>query len=164
MSVKPGVFAVTPTITAGSAYASGNSVGGIQAVGGPDAAPDYAVLDSLTVIDAANQKAPLTLLFFAQDPTGSAGGATPATVTDQAAFAFGTSAPLLVGKVDVAAGDYETVNNGAVACKTNLVLPMQADGPSGVVRKLYVAVVTTSTPTYGHASDLTFTYGFVDFQ
>jgi hypothetical protein len=67
MSLKPGVFAVTPTRTSDSAYAWSNAVGGPQPAGGPDAAPTFAALDSVTVIDAAaNPKAPFTLLSFAR--------------------------------------------------------------------------------------------------
>jgi hypothetical protein len=54
------------TVTAGSAYASGNDVGGILTLAGAVGATKGAgVLQSLTVTDASNQKAPLTVFLFA---------------------------------------------------------------------------------------------------
>jgi hypothetical protein len=168
MSLKPVVYAVTPTITPSVAYSSGQCVGGLQKVSSPSAGGNIAVLDSLTIVDVANQKAPLTVMFFDADPTAAtptaatptAATPTPATVADGSAFAFGSSSPRFIGKVDVAAGSYETIGGEAIAALTNLRLVLQVTTPPGALATLYAVVVTTGTPTYQHASDLTLRYGF----
>ncbi len=145
------VVSVTPVISSSPAYTSGDAVGGEQKLTGAcRVTGGKAILQTITIQDVANQKAALTILFFDSEPTG-------ATITDNSAFAWGSTAfAKVVGKIDVAAGDYETVASKAVAAKTALGLEMQAAGAPD----LWAVVVTTGTPTYTTASDLTFKYGF----
>lgn len=140
------VLSVTPTIDT-VAYGAGDAVGGKQtlAAGLADGLP--VELDSIVVQDVSNQKAALTLLFFDADPAA-------ATITNNAAFAFSTDLAKCIGRINVAAADYETVDSKAVATVRNLGMILKPTATS-----LYVAVVTTGTPTYAVGA-LTFKYGF----
>jgi hypothetical protein len=144
------VASVTPTV-GGGAYSAGDAVGGKQTLTGvAGSAGGTVAIESVVVTDVSNQKAPFTILFFDADPSA-------ATITNNAAFAFSTDAAKLVGKVNVAASDYETVDSKAVAVVKSIALMLKANGTAD----LYAAVVTTGTPTYAGAGDLTFKYGFL---
>lgn len=143
------VISVTPTIDT-NAYTSGDAVGGKQTLtSAARVSGGKVLLNSVVVVDKGNQKKPLTILFFDSDPSA-------ATITNNAAFAFSTDITKVVGRVNVVAGDYETVDSKAVACVKAIGLEMKASGSAN----LYAAVVTTDTPTYTSASDLIFRYGF----
>lgn len=135
---------VRPTITAG-AYSANDVVGGRldftipwKAAGG--------FVDSVRIVDDANQKAAMTLYLFSRVPTA---------IADNAAFAP-TVADLqaLAGTIAIAATDYVTLNNNAVAIKR-----LNSDGaisfwcPDGI---LYGYAVVSGTPTYANAADLQF--------
>lgn len=145
------VITITPTIST-TIYASGDAVGGIQDLANAVRVSNgKAILQSLIVVDKANQKKALTLLFFDSNPAA-------ATVIDNAAFVFSTDISKLVGKVNVVTSDYESVNGIALANLGASVLSkiMKSSGGSD----LYVVVITTDTPTYLTTADLTFKYGF----
>ena len=143
------VISVTPAIDT-NAYTSGDAVGGKQTLtSAARVSGGKVLLNSVVVVDKGNQKKPLTILFFDSDPSA-------ATITNNAAFAFSTDITKVVGRVNVVAGDYETVDSKAVACVKAIGLEMKASGSAN----LYAAVVTTDTPTYTSASDLIFRYGF----
>ena len=130
---------------------AGDAVGGKQTLtSAVRISGGKSVLESLVVLDKGNQKAALTILFFDSDPTA-------ATITNNAAFVFSTDISKVVGKIVVTASDYETINSLAVACLRNLGLEMKCSGSAN----LFVAVVTTGTPTYASTTDLTFKYGFL---
>jgi hypothetical protein len=156
MGLPATLLQVTPTLAGAGAYSSGNCVGGKQALGTSGGNSTVVMLQSVSVLDKSNQKAPLTLLFFNSDPTAAT--PTGATVTDQSAFVWGSSSPLFIGKVDIAAADYETIASQAIATKAQLGLPLFPAAGAQV----FVVVVTTGTPTYTSASALIFSYGLVD--
>lgn len=142
------VISVTPVITT-DAYTSGDAVGGVQDIGGLNAAyGTVPYIESLTVIDKGNQKAALTILFFNANPEA-------ATITDNAAFAFSTDIDSLIGKIDVAGADYSTFDSMAVATLKDIDLALKPASGSTI----YAVVVTTGTPTYA-VGDLIFRYGF----
>ena len=143
---------VQPTVSTSPAYAAGDCVGGKQTLTNAiRVAGNGSILNTINVYDSANQKAAISILFFDADPTA-------ATITDNAAFTISTDTSKLVGKIDIAAADYVTINTRAYACKNALSL-----GPllpsSG--KNLYAVVVTSGTPTYAATTDLIFTYGFI---
>jgi hypothetical protein len=157
MSIPAGGYAIVPGVTSGSPYTAGFSVGGKQSIGNAQPGPLLATLQSVTLLDKSNQKAALTILFFASDPTAAG---TPATVADFGAFAWGTANTLFLGKLDIAAADYETIASQAVATKANLNMPLQvAQGST-----LFGVAVTTGTPTYTSTSALIFTYGLTQLR
>ena len=144
------VISKTPTVSASPDYSAGDAVGGLQTLTvATRVAGGKVKLQSVTVLDAANQKAAMTLLFFESEPTA-------ATITDNAAFAWSTDNTKCIGKINVAAADYETIDSKAVATVRGLNLIMQSNGTAN----LYVAVVTTGTPNLASTSDLVFLYGF----
>lgn len=146
------VLSVTPTIDT-NIFAAGDAVGGKQTLtSAARVSGGLVTLETLTVVDKGNQKAALTILFFDSDPTA-------ATITNNAAFVFSTAVSKLVGKINVAAADYITIDSTGIASYQlkDLGLMLKASGSAN----LFVAVVLTSgTPTYLSTTDLIFKYGF----
>ncbi len=130
-----------------SAYAAADLIGGkltlspvvvAQAGGG--------VIQSLVLADQANQKAPIDVVFFGANPSGT-------TFTDQATLDIADADVLnIVGVVSVAASDYVSFNDNAVATvRPSLAFKLD----SGLA--LYAALVCRGTPTYAAATDLQLT-------
>jgi len=146
-------ISLTPTITTSAgAYSIGDTVGTLLTLNASRASSKTAILKSIHVKDNANQKQPLTILLFGTDPT------TGATITDNAAFAYGSSAfAKQIGKINITAGDYETIDSKATA---NL------DSFSSVISSnngtIYAVVLTTGTPTYAaNSTTLYITFNFL---
>ena len=142
------VITVTPDLASfATPYSSGDVMGAANTI--TDAATDtkgVVKLDSLVVLDKANQKAALDIIFFDEAPAASFGA-------DNAAYALNDSdLSKVVGRVSVATGDYvSSSTNNAEATLKNIELTMQARAG---VKDLYCVVVSRGTPTYGSASDL----------
>lgn len=142
---------ITPTITVSSSpdYTAGDSLGGkitlpnvARVTGG------LSKLQTITILDAANQKPTGTILLFNADPAA-------ATITDNAAFAFSTDAGKVVATVAVASGDYVTIDSKALATLGNINKLVQPAGTS-----LYAAFVVTSTPNLAATTDIQIAFGF----
>lgn len=146
------VITVTPVVSATPDYAAGDAVGGKQTLTGAarKESGGEVVLQSLTVIDKSNQKKDLTILIFDSDPT-------VATITDNSAFVFSTDISKLIGKVNVADTDYETIDSIAIATLRNLGLELKASGSA----HLYAAVVATEALNLAAVDNLTFKYSFL---
>ncbi len=141
------VLSITPTINTVQ-YTAGDAVGGKQTLAAGLAAGLPVQLDSIVVQDVSNQKAALTVLFFDADPAA-------ATITNNNAFAFVTDMAKCIGRSNIAAADYETIDSQAVATIRNLGMILKP-----VASTLYAVVMLTSgTPTYAVGA-LTFKYGF----
>ena len=134
--------AAAPTVTAG-AYSANDVLGGLMEFQIPWE-PGAGFVDSVRVVDDADQKAAMTLWLF---------NAAPTAILDNAAFAP-TVADLkkVVGKIAIAASDYTTLNGNAVALKA-----LNSDGqtsfycPNGI---LYAYAVPSATPTYAAVTDI----------
>ena len=145
---------IIPTITTSAGiYSSGDNIGGLltlsnatRIIGGT------CMLDSIHVRDNLNQSAALSILLFSSSP------ATGATITDNAAFVYGTTAfTKQIGIINVAALDYTTFNSKSSASLSGLRRIMTAVGDVN----LYAIVVTTGTPTYAaNATTLYIDFGF----
>lgn len=136
---------LVPAITTDQ-YTAGDCVGTIMSFDVQEFG--LAVLKNIVVTDAANQKAALTILFFRKQPAGSFtnNSALPLSNADLA---------LVVGKVNVAADDYETIASKAVAdVDCSIVLKAKDDTSPPTSKTIYLAVLTTGTPTYASATDL----------
>lgn len=145
------VISVTPTTSATPDYSAGDAVGGKQTLtSAARTSGGKVILQSLTVIDVSNQKKDITILFFDSDPAA-------ATITDNAAFAFSTDISKVVGRVNIADTDYETVNGKAIACLKGIGLEMKCSGSAN----LYAAVIATEAINGGSTADYTFKYGFL---
>lgn len=150
------VVSVTPTVTAGAYNATTkNSVGGKQTL--PGAVPisgGVAILQSVLVLDKANQKAPLTILLFNGDPTGG-------TYTDNGQVNLSTDISKVIRKINVTAVDYETIDNSGTDYAVAEIAPISKLVKAASGTSLYAVIITTGTPTYASTSDLTVRFGFL---
>lgn len=141
-----------PTVTSGSAYAAGNTVGGIMTLGGAlRTINGTGIFESFLIFDQSNQKQPMTLFLFNVNPTN-------ATTTDKQNFAWGTNYLQLIAQVNVAAADYTTTASQAVAQKTGLGIAVR--GAAGNM-SLYAVLVTSGTPTWATTNALNMFFGFL---
>lgn len=136
------------TSASGAAYAAGESVGTAQTLTNAADAGRIITLDTVFVKDSANQKKTGYILFF--------DGSAP-SLTDNAAFSFGSSLPNLIGVLDVTAADYVTFDSKGVATLSFLGKRMKM---SNTANHLYVAFVTADAPTYGNGGTLTIDFHF----
>lgn len=140
----------TTAVSTSPAYTAGDAVGAKRTIANAVRTPGTGILESVTILDRANQKAAMTLFIFDADPTA-------ATITDNAAFVFSTDDLKVIAQVSIAASDYVTTNSKALAQKTGLGIALKA--ASGTT--LYAALVTTGTPTYAATTDVQLEYGFL---
>lgn len=142
----------TPTIGTG-AYGVGDVLGApaeLEAI--VINTKDLAILKSLVVLDVADQKQEIDILFFDSDP-GNIGADNAALTVSAAQMAK------LIGTVKVSAADYKSIGARAIAQKNmDLLLPTLVKKTS-----VWVAYVTRGTPTYGAADGLKFKYIFERF-
>jgi hypothetical protein len=78
------------------------------------------VLESVTIFDDDNEKNPITLLFFDSAPASGTyigNGVLALSTGDKAKY---------IGKVNIAAGDYETLGGDAFACIKGIGLGVQS--------------------------------------
>lgn len=144
---------VTPAITVSTspAYSAGDSIGGkITLANAVRAAAGITLLQSIQILDRANQRPTGTILIFSADPAA-------ATITDNAAFVFSTDDLKVVATVPVNTSDYVQINSKAVAQLRNIGAEVKA--ASGTT--LYAAFVVSSTPTFAATTDLQLTFGFI---
>ncbi len=149
-----------PTITVDTAIYAANDIIGAAAASGVVTLTDAmrtpggtGVLQSVSLFDDDNEKAVITLLFFDAALTGGTyvgNGALALSTADKAHY---------LGRVNIAAADYETQGGEAFACIRNIALPVKASAAS---TNLYmVPMVTSGTPTYTAATDLKMALGFI---
>lgn len=133
-----------------NAYASGDLIADTQEIDGAVVGVGgVAVLDSITLIDEADQGVALYLVFLNASTSMGTENSAP-NISDANATAK------ILGHVAIAATDYVDVGGAKVATKSNLGLVLQAAATSD---SLYVAIVnSTGTPTYA-ADDLTALFG-----
>jgi hypothetical protein len=141
----------TTAVSTTPAYTSGDAVGAKRTLTNVFlSSGGTAILESITVLDRANQAAALEIIFFDSDPTN-------ATITDNAAFVYSTDDLKVLGRVSVAASDYVTLNSKAIATLKGIGLTLKGNATTS----LFVAVVTTGTPTYAATTDVQITFGFL---
>lgn len=140
----------TTAVSTSPAYTTGDAVGGKRTIANAVRAQGTGILQSITVLDRANQKGGLTIFIFDADPTN-------ATITDNSAFVFSVDDLKVIAQISIAAGDYVTTNGKAVAQVSGLAIPVKA--ASGT--SLYAAVVTTDAPTFVATTDLQIEYGIL---
>lgn len=138
------------TVVTAAAYSIGNAVGAKRTIAGAVLTAGTGILESIVLLDRANQKAGMTLFIFNADPTN-------ATITDKAAFVFSTDDQKVIAQISIAASDYVTTNNKAIAVKSGLAIALKASAGT----TLYAALVTTGTPTFAATSDVQIEYGIL---
>lgn len=146
---------LTPTIST-TAYTAKDGIGGKQTLANAvRISGGVSILQSVMVIDKANQKAALTILLFDADPSGS-------TLTNDAEPNIAAAdIGKIIRKIDIAAADYGTVDHAgtdfAVAEITALSKVVKA--ASGT--SLYALITTSGTPDYGADGDLILRFSFL---
>lgn len=144
---RPARLADTPAVTAGSAYASGQSAGGLRELGHAQTGPLHLILQSVIVADASAQNQPLDIYLFHDQPSGGS------TITDKTAISLAAADKLLcIGVIHVT--DWTSEGLGQAL---NLALPIEID--SG--KSLWYAAVERGAPTFGSTSALTFQFDFL---
>jgi hypothetical protein len=144
------VVTVTPTLDT-SAYASGDLLfdsteitAAVRANGG------HAILQTITMLDKADQGVAMTLLF--------ANAATDFGALNGAPDPDDTEAGTVIGHIGVLSGDYVDLGASKVACIRNIGLMLKA---GAATTSLYVAAINgTGTPTYANG-DLVLQLGFM---
>jgi hypothetical protein len=141
--------------TSAGAYTAGDVVGGPLVCYPGAMLAGNGTIANVIVFDNANQKAPLTFLFFKSLPTG--------TYTDNAAFAWGSADKArLINVIDVGASDYTTLNSAAYLSVVAGAAVQWDDVPNVGIASLYLIIVTTGTPTYAaNATTLLPKFGLV---
>lgn len=129
---------VTPTITT-APYADGDSVGGkILLEDAMAVSEGAALLHSIVITDASNQKATGNLILFESNPEA-------ATLADNAAVQLSTDLAKIVEVIPLTEDDWVTIDSKAVASLRNLGSKVKANGG----RDLYLVFQNvTTTPTY----------------
>lgn len=144
-------ISITPTVSASPAYTAGDAIGGKQTLtSAMRTSGGTAILESITLIDKANQSSALEILIFDSDPSA-------ATITDNTAFVFSTDISKLIARISVATSDYVSINSTAIAQLKGLGIALTASGSAN----LYAAVVAVGTPDLASTSDYIFNYGFL---
>lgn len=140
------------TAVTAAGYSAGNAVGGKRTLTNALRSNNgTGVLESVSILDRANQKAAMTLFIFEADPSA-------ATITDKSAFVFSTDDLKVIAQVSIATTDYVTTNSEAIAQKTGLGIALK--GANGNT-SLYAALVTSGTPTFAATTDVQLVYGIL---
>lgn len=141
----------TPTVTASSAYAAGNAVGGLVTFTGATRVSDTAgkggtsgSVQSLIVSSKSSQGALSDVVIFNANPTGS-------TCTDKTAFSLAAAD---IGKVVgvVHMSDWVSMGTASMGQAQNQAMPYVLSSST----TLYACFVTRGTPTFTSTSDLAF--------
>lgn len=152
-TVSSDFFTATPTITSGSAYASGDLIGGKLTF-------SNAVLSSIrhadivgaVLRDSSKQSADIDLVIFSADPSAT-------TFTNDAALAVhADDLGKVVAVVKFRSTDYVAFSANSVGIVDNLAKKARTTGttnPSNVFDNLFGALVSRGTPTYTSTSALT---------
>lgn len=134
-----------------AAYSIGNAIGAkrtfanaVRSAGGS------AILQSVTLLDRANQSSPMTLYIFDSDPTGG-------TIADKTAFVFGVDDLKVIAQVNIVAGDYTTTNTKCIAQIIGLGIPLKA--ASGL--DLYGVLVAKGAPTFAATDNVQLEIGLL---
>jgi hypothetical protein len=146
---------ISPAITVDTAaYSGGDVIGGVlQIINGVSRKGGSAVLESLLVIDKANQKKAMNILLFRDNPAAG-------TYSDNGAFTLhATDAGLLVASVAVAATDYLTL--GGVAVAAPAINPQIIDGVGGVGSSVYAIIVAGEAIDFVATTDLIIKFGLL---
>lgn len=136
------------TVTA-SAYSAGNSIGGkLSFTSALRASGANITVNSLMILDRANQKPTGNLYFFNADPTA-------ATLTDKTAFVFSTDDLKVIGCIPITTSDWVTTNTKAFFRRSGIGLPVSPTSGTTV----FAAFITDSTPTFAATTDVQIVLG-----
>lgn len=135
----------TPTVTTGSAYASGNVVGGLLTFG-PLVRRESGggILNTVILRDKSGQAGTYDLFLFDQNPTNS-------TFTDKSAVAINTAdLSKVIGVLTIAAVKLGAASTMGVSTLNSANLSFKLTSGSTI----WGVLVVRGTPTYAGASDV----------
>lgn len=150
--VKPTIAVDTAIYAALDVLGAAAVSGVVELAGAARVSGGTVVLESIAVYDDDNEKNPITLLFFDSAPasgTYTGNGPLALSAGDKGKY---------IGRVNIAAGDYETQGGDAFACIRGIGLAMQASGSSSLYM---IPMVTSGTPTYTTSSDIKMVLSFL---
>lgn len=153
-----GVVVVTPTLVApATPYTALDNIGGAIALAGAvRVSGGTSILQSIFVLDRANQKAAFTILLLDGNPND--GGT---TLTDNAAITLAAADISKVKRrVDIAAADYVTFDHAGTDFATAEINAISKVIKAATGTTLYAVIQTPGTPTYP-AGALSITFGFL---
>lgn len=136
---------VAQTVTASSAYSTGNAVGGLVTIANAGRiAAGTGLLQSVTINSKSVQSARIDVVLFRANPTAS-------TCTDKTAFSVAAADfDKVFGVAHVT--DWTVLGTPSVGQAQNLAMPYSiASGTS-----LYACLVVRGTPTFASTSDISF--------
>ena len=137
---------ISPSATA---YADHDQIGTLNTLTGVFAASSAkAEIKSVSVVDSTTQGAALTLHFFRAEPTVASADNAALNISDA------ELAAKWVGKVEIAAADYQSVTSAVVASKSDVGLLIDSADTD-----LYCLLESAGTPTYGASASLTLIIG-----
>jgi hypothetical protein len=143
---------IIPTLTANSAYAANNLVGGKQTLSSILLSPGgTATLNDLVVTDIDNQKAELQFLFYSQ----------PITIAglDKTTPVLKTDLPNLIGQVEITAASYFTLGSDSMAvAQLGGITKLLFNTEATPTQNIYFLVLTSGTPTWTTSSSLTWIF------
>lgn len=141
---------ITQTVTASSAYTTGNALGGLMTIAGAERiSTKGSLLQSVTANMKSAQSTIIDVFIFTSNPTAS-------TCTDKTAFVLATAD---FNKVKVVAHitDWTQGNVASFGQTQNMTAPFNL--PSGTTA--YACAVVRGTPTYAATSDASFDFNFL---
>lgn len=132
-------------------YAAGDVVGTLMQFNYANFSPGINnQLEALRLTDLSNQNASIVFLLFDSHPDQT-------WFTDNAELDIHDSdLSKLIGKINLAASDYQSFEDNSFAYKDSIELPM----PGNLSGNLWVAAVTGGTPTYLSTADLNIEFFF----
>jgi hypothetical protein len=139
-----------PITTTAGAYAVEDQVGQLQTmVGAADHKHQALKIDTITVVDTAQQKSELLILFFSKPPAVTSTDSNTLAITDA------ELAEKLIGAIRVYAAEYQDVVGTSIAVVQYpdiQVHPQDKASGENVGQDLYMLVLSKGTPTYGASS------------
>ena len=160
------VVSITPTITSGSAYSSGQQLGGIMTLPQcvrQDTGCGYGFTEcvEVTILDGSQQNAAIDIWFFNQSPT--------LISTDHSTFSMTAANQALqcIGVVSVGS-TYSGSASCSVSSNPNLNKPLLVPGsyggqPASTAANIYAVAIIRAAATYTSTTALQFQFGlFLD--
>lgn len=150
---------VAQTVTASSAYASGNAIGGLMTVanaarvsGSAGTPGTSGILQSVIINSKSAQTTQVDIFLFSANPSGS-------TCTDKTAFSLAAADfDKVLGVVSVpATTGWYAAGTPSVGQAQNLALPYALASATSV----YACAVTRATPTFASTTDISIGYRFL---
>lgn len=142
--IVPAVVVSTPVYTIGDSVAGKITLTNAMRVTGGTGR-----LASVEILDRANVKPAITLIFLDSDPVTM-------NPTDNVALVVGADDSKILGVLPIITADYKTINAKAIATIRNIGLTVRS-----TTQNIYVAILADAAITFVSTSDLQLKFGFI---